>query len=507
MSHVFALPKITIAFNGVPLPSEETRFLVEVRVQQKLSLPSQCELRFAGLQAPIASLEPIPAGAECRVTVSGHQVPLFIGEITVVEYNYSISNDLEIYLRAYDRLHRLRKNQPVRAFVQVTALDLAKEMVAPLGLNVKATEPGPLQHQLIQYHQSDFDILSEITESCGLYFTLGEDTLHLLTLVGLGEPMPLVRGDNLFAVKVEVNGEATCRKVSTSGWNLSQLEVHEGYANAAQIGRRTRAEISPAKLGSSGEWVQVDEAIQNEQQAQAAAQAELNVQVAREVTLSGTAEGDPRLRPGTPILLENVVAAVAGQHVLTAVTHTINTQQGFISQISTMPPPPRARQWGSMITLAIVSRVDDPEKRGRVRVSLPVYNQIETDWLNVVMPAAGTNKGLIALPDVGDSVLLLFSHNKPERGVVLGGLSGVKRGHDSGIEGGAAEQCYSFVTPKGQRIQLDDSRNCVRIENQQGSYVELSNKKVRIHSEADLQIEAPGQKVVIRGKAIDFESA
>ena len=45
---------------------------------------------------------------------------------------------------------------------------------------------------------------------------------------------------------------------------------------------------------------------------------------------------------------------------------------------------------------------------------------IETDKFNVVMSAtAGTNKGLIALPDVGDSILLLLSHNKLQRGVVL----------------------------------------------------------------------------------------
>jgi len=45
---------------------------------------------------------------------------------------------------------------------------------------------------------------------------------------------------------------------------------------------------------------------------------------------------------------------------------------------------------------------------------------IETDKFNVIMSAAaGTNKGLIALPDVGDSILLLLSHNKRQRGVVL----------------------------------------------------------------------------------------
>jgi hypothetical protein len=45
----------------------------------------------------------------------------------------------------------------------------------------------------------------------------------------------------------------------------------------------------------------------------------------------------------------------------------------------------------------------------------------------------------------------------------------------------------------------------IRLENGKGSYVELSADKVRVHAAVDLELEAPGQAVLIRGQSIDFE--
>jgi hypothetical protein len=74
------------------------------------------------------------------------------------------------------------------------------------------------------------------------------------------------------------------------------------------------------------------------------------------------------------------------------------------------------------------------------------------------------------------------------------------------VDGGAVRR-YIWKTPEGQRIQLDDSRRAIRVDDQTGSFVELSPSAVRIHSAVHLEIEAPGQPIVIRGRSIDFESA
>lgn len=139
-----------------------------------------------------------------------------------------------------------------------------------------------------------------------------------------------------------------------------------------------------------------------------------------------------------------------------------------------------------------------------MRVSLPTYGDIETDWIPVVSVGAGSKKGLMAFPDLGDSVLVLLAHEDPGQGVVLGGLYAQTKPPDVGFDGGAVRR-YTLLTPGGQRVLLDDGSKTLRLENSEGSYCELGERKVLLHAASDLEIEAPGQKIVIRGQRIDFE--
>jgi phage baseplate assembly protein gpV len=110
------------------------------------------------------------------------------------------------------------------------------------------------------------------------------------------------------------------------------------------------------------------------------------------------------------------------------------------------------------------------------------------------------------LPDVGDQVVMLFSHANPGQGVVLGGVYGMAGPVDSGVEGSAVRR-YTLLTAAGQRIVIDDSRSTIRLEDNQGSYVELSPGRVRVHAATKLDLEAPGHPVIIHGDSIDFERA
>jgi uncharacterized protein involved in type VI secretion and phage assembly len=124
----------------------------------------------------------------------------------------------------------------------------------------------------------------------------------------------------------------------------------------------------------------------------------------------------------------------------------------------------------------------------------------------VLCVAAGAGKGLVALPDVGDKVLVAFSHEDPAQGVVLGGLYGKTAPPDPGVEGGAVKR-YILRTPGGSYVQFDDGRNTVRLQDQHGSYLEFSPDMVLLHSETALEIEAPGKPITIRGQTVDFERA
>lgn len=500
------LPRLVVELDGAPLSREEMRTLWAVRVQQRLSLPTLCELTFVEPTVLLSKAETVSPGAKIRVSVPGSQEPLFDGEVTAIEHVYEPSHGREVRVRGYDVLHRLRKRQPVRAHVQLTLADLIKEIVADLNLNVDAPQVGPLWQRLVQFRQSDFEMIAEVAERCGLYFTLRNNTLHVLTLEGLGEEVTLKLGETLLEVRIEVNGDTACRSVSTTGWDPLRVEQHEGKADEARIGRGIGVDLEPDEVGGTGERTIVDETLGNDLQAEAIAQAELDSRVAREVTLRGVAEGDAKLRPGTPVQIENVAPPLAGRYVLTSVDHTFDSVKGFVSTISTAPPAYHGPTRGPVAALGIVTHVNDPEGYGRVRVKLPTYRDIETDWMGVVTPGAGLGKGLLALPDVEDTVLVLLPSGDPANGVVLGGLYGMwtRDEWDWGVDESAVKR-YTLRTPGGQRVRLDDTKKIIRLENSDGSYLEMSPEKVMLHAQRDLQIEAPGRNLVIKANKVDFQ--
>ena len=506
MNTMLALPKVIVELDGTQLALSDAATLGEVRVQQRLSLPTLCEITFRDPPGPLAAMSKISPGPDLRVTVQGHSEPLFVGQVTAVEHVYEPARGREVRVRGYDRLHRLRKRQSVRAHVQVTLRDLAQELTAELGLSVQVAQAGPIWPRLIQHRQSDLELLTELAEQSGLYLTLRGNTLHLLTLEGIGEPLPLVLGESLLEARLQVNGDPACRSVTAAGWDPLQVKTFAGHATQARVGREVAADVTPGQVGGSGERALVNEAARTDDQAGNLAQAELDWRVAHEVTLWGIAEGDPRLQPGALVMVTGVGDALAGKYVLTLVTHTIDERKGFVSEISTTPPPLHSRAISSVATLGVVTSVSDPENLARIKVSLPAYGDVETDWMDVLSLGAGAQKGLIALPDVGDHVLVLLAHEDPGQGVVLGGLYGMPGAPDSGVEQGAVQR-YTLLTRGGQRIRLDDTHNTIRVENSQGSYVELSPTTVKVHAAGDLEIEAPGKAVVIRGQTIDMERA
>jgi phage baseplate assembly protein gpV len=506
MIPIVGTPALSIEVQGDLLSGQDLSALGEVRIEHRLSLPSQCELSF---------FDPHPAwvesalawhGRTLQIAVSPFATSLFKGEITAVEHSYASSHGSILRLRGYDVLHRLRKRQPVRVHIQTTVAELAVELTKDLGLVVKSESAGPLLKRSLQHRHSDLEVLRVALEECGLYTTLRGDVLHIVSLTGMGVPEELTLGKDLFEAHFSVNGDSACRSVAVAAWDPSRVESRTGHAVSPRSGRTASARVSPELFNVSGEQQLTGEFFDDDRLAEALAQAELDRRVAREVTVRGTAEGNPKLLPGALIAISGVAPSLAGNYVLAAVTHRIERQTGFISEFSTAVPASTPRSPRASIALGIVTDVNDPDGLGRIRVSLPAQGNLETEWLSVVSPGAGPNKGFAVLPDRGDQVLILFTGNTGSFGLVLGGLYGSANPPDAVAQAGAIRR-YSLLTSGRQKLTFDDTARSIRFENATGSYFELSPGSLMLHSTSPLTIEATGQPVYIRGKAIHFEES
>lgn len=102
----------------------------------------------------------------------------------------------------------------------------------------------------------------------------------------------------------------------------------------------------------------------------------------------------------------------------------------------------------------------DPRGQGRVQVQFFWQKPLSqhTNWLRVQTPDAGSsdkvssNRGLLAIPEVGDQVMVGFEYGDPHRPFVMGSLFHGK----SGKGGGVANKTKSFSTRSGNRLELND---------------------------------------------------
>lgn len=495
------LPTLDLRVEGARLPDALAQSFTSLRVHQHLSRPSVCELVFTG---SIGTEDPdlFAPGKALDIQVRGSDTALFEGHISSTEHGLGSDRATTLAVRAFDSLVSLRNRQTARAFVNLSAADLARELVADLGLSVQCDEPGPAWPRVLQTG-TDFELLLDIAERSGLHFTLQDGSLWLHTLQGRGTPVPLVLRDNLHEARIETNAHGSCHRVSTLGWN-----PWRGIEHTAEAGepRRPRSGMPPdaAGIGGADPLSLLGRALQSDEHAQALAQAELDARGARAVVFWGTAAGDARLRPGARVQIKGLPSHLSGDHVLVSARHTLDAEHGFVSELSSELPPSQPRASGTLMTLGEVTRIDDPDRLGRVQVAMPAYGNVESDWLQVASAGAGKAKGLVIQPDIGDRVLLLLDHADPAQAVVLGSLYGeVGLPEEQGGLGKDASFC--FVTPGGHRVRLDDGSRTVRITGSAGSQLEMAPDHVRLHAAAPLSIEAPGQKLVLRAKFIDFE--
>jgi len=486
----YDVPQTIVSLNDAV---RELGILSSVRIQQRLSMPDLCEMHY---RYPQLSADENLVGARLRLDVESDATggTMFEGEITAVEYRYlpvgagtDTAGDLEIVLRAYSLLHRLRKHQRVRSFENITFMQLASElsrqhgMVAPRVWGNPSTAVWPL---LIQHQQTDLEFLLEVAAYEGLYLSLAGNELQAFRLTSRSGNRVTLDRQQLMEARLEVNADHACNQVEVVGWSTSKAAIQRG-------GAKIYSSRVP-QLGGSGLRQLVNETTPSEGHASSLAQAELDWTKSSEVTVWAKVAGNSQLHLGTSVELIGVANPVAGRFVLTEVDHIIS-EEGFFTEINSAPPEPMRRPRGDVVTVGRVIGSDDPELLGRVRVSLLAYNDIRTDWIPQVMPFAGEKKGFVCVPDVGDLVLVLFSRENPAQGLVLGGLYGEKQVGDQRVWGDdaiAAERGkrFAWTTAAGQCILLNETGDLLRLENAAGASIELK-----------------GSKVLIKGQRVDFE--
>ena len=503
MRQAQGLPDFVVTLGRRRLTAAEAVTVSSIQVREALAQPAQCSITWLTLDPrPGSRVAPSPGDA-LRVEIAGIARPLFAGEVTVVEHSYGADRAEEVRVRAYDALHRLRKRHNTRMHDDVDLNGLATALCEGTGLSVLGGVGRPVR--VYQTARSDLSMLVQATAAAGLYPVIDGSALRLLPLGGEGDPIELTLGSSLHSAEIEVSQEPAFLSASVTGWNPGDASAHLGSSGDNRARADVRADAAPASTGGGGALLRQNEALADDGPAADLAQAELDVRAAGEVGGVFVAEGDPRIRAGGRVLIRGVAAALEGTYGVSGVVHSI-AGGGFETTITTAPPTPPAPRPADVTTLGIVIDVEDPERRGRVRVSLPAFPDLSTGWAPVLVAGAGAGKGAVVLPDEDDTVLVLLVAADPNDAIVLGGLFGAQQPPDSDVDGDRGRR-FTVATADGQEVVLDGNTHSLRLTDGHGSTVALTPDLLSIHSATDLVIEAPGRAMRIRARSVDFEEA
>jgi phage baseplate assembly protein V len=506
MKQLQGLPELIVTLGRRRLTTAETAAIVSVNVLSSLARPAQCLITWrpgpGRTAAARGGVDPAPGDA-LRVELGGHRTPLFVGEVTVVEYSYGSDLGQEIRVRAYDALHRLRKRQFTRLHDDVDLAGLARKLCEGTGLDVVGG--GDRLGQVYQCARTDLSLLVEQSARVGAYPVVHDGTLRLTGLDGEGEPLELTLGSSLHSADIELSQEPAYASVEANGWRSEDASTHHAETSTSNAKTQVTADPALASVGAGGDFHRDNEVLDSTALADGLARAELDVRVAGQVTGIFIAEGTPRLQAGGRVRIKGVAPSIEGTYLIASAAHRLDGT-GYETTLTTRPPSPVPERRPDVFTLGTITEVDDPQARGRARVRLPAYPDLATNWAPVLTMGAGPGKGLAVPPAPGDNVLVLLPATDPAQAIILGGLYGSEQPPDHGVNT-ARESRYTFRSADGQQVMLDAGAHTVSFTDGHGSSVELGPDKLRITSATDLVLEAPGKAMKIRAKTVDFEEA
>ena len=156
---------------------------------------------------------------------------------------------------------------------------------------------------------------------------------------------------------------------------------------------------------------------------------------------------------------------------------------------------------------AIVSDTKDPEKLGRVKVTYPLLNGLESDWVRVCSFFSGKNRGAFFLPAKEDEVLVAFAQGNINAPYIIGCLwNGVDK---SPVPPANQQDVREIKTTSGQVIRFEEKDNeRITITDKKKNQIVIDTKKGSIQVKCDKNMDITSSKgtITMKGANIKIEA-
>lgn len=395
----------------------------------------------------------------------------FVGVITNVSFSRERNNQGSIVLTGKSPTILLDAAPHTQSFggKQVIALKSVVEQTIKEGLGSNFSfrvEPSYSNvTYLCQYEETHYNFLARVAETYGEQFFYDGEKLHFGKLPTPEAPIKLMFGKNVDEIDIQMRTQHINR--SFYGYNSGDdkaltsketpIEHKSSLAkDAFEISKNTfktaSLQVAPMKALTGSD-------IQTAQKSTVGS-------IATQVFITSGKTSVPFLYPGCVVEMEmydsiNKEANYLTKLMITEIRHTLDSIGNYVgifeaiaADTGFLPRPVFKTPIAEPQTATVV---DNKDSKGRVQVRFD-WQQGSTEWIRVMTPDAGgsekvsKNRGFVAIPEIGDQVMVGFIHNHPDRPYVMGSLFHGKVGGG----GGSGNNMKSLSSKSGHTIELND---------------------------------------------------
>ena len=546
-------------FIGVPgaMRAELVTRLVSAVVEDSSNLPATATLRFRDDDRTFLKQSRITVGgkliAKVRTGESATPAPLFTGEVVTLEAEFDGEGTFTT-VRALDLAHRLMRGQRVRSFTDRRASEIARELAVAAKLPIGRIDRTAILYETVtQPNTNDWDFLkmlavdndSEVTVVDGKFYfrnpvraasaprgSTARQNQHVVQL-----------NQNVLAVRSTVTSVGQVDSVVARGWDVRKKVAVKSTAKPAasdEVQITTKSAKLTKPFGTSQLTV-ADVPYQTVAETRSVAGAVAADVAGALAELEVGVLGNPYLRAGVPLSLQDIGEPFDGKYTTTSSRHTFAVGERYETWVTVSgrqdrsawglssgaaAPAHQARVQGLAIGIVTDTKVHldkrHPERRnqGWVRLRFPWLTdrqEYQSDWVRTVQ-LGGVGGGGVFCPAIDDEVLVGFDQGLLDRPYVIGGLYN-GRDKPSPHTGELIDPTSgkvnrrSLASRTGHRVELLESPGPtgprgIRLTTAKDNLtVHLDERKtaVVVHSDGTIEIDAR-RAITVKGRGITLDA-
>ncbi len=462
---------------------------------------------------------------------------LIDGEITAIEVHFNKKSEAPIIVRGYDTSHRLHRGRQNRSFLNNTDSDIVRKIAQEVGILLgNIDESGEAHEYVFQENQTNMEFLRERAARIGFELFIEEGKINFRKPIAQ-EAVELKWLDEISSFSTRITSAEQVSGVEVRSWDYQNKQLITSTATSENVitdtgNQKGSNSSNNFNISKPPLMTVVDKPVSSATEAQVMAQALCDELGGEFVYADAKAEGNPKIRPGRFVTLQNMGDRFSGKYYITDTRH-FYSQRVYTTEFSVRGlrsgnlynsiSPQTRLQPGQTFLVGIVTNNQDPKKLSRVKVKFPTLTEEhESYWARMVSIGAGSDRGTDWLPEINDEVLVGFEHGDIHRPYIIGAVWNGKDAPptpvtDSVVSGRVrlrtlktrAGHQLQFIdedkatsktgirvdTKGGHKIYLNDSQGLIEIVSAKGHHIKMNdgiNKSVSIHSKGNLSIKADG---------------